>query len=228
MRKKKLMALAMTTIMTLSLGVPGAASAEAATKTSKSKKWAAAYMKIIKKMNKEDKAREENPYFENQAYKYDLIYFDNDSIPELVVGLDGYWVSMYTYDKKTKKVYEVIDKWGYGAGGNHGYMYLPKKNVLYNLNSDFAGALYYEYYGKMKNHKIVDRYPKSLSQQYFNDANENGFPDDGEYIEEPIYFYGDKKISKKKYNSYGFSGEYKTICGSIAYKQMKKKLNKKM
>ena len=59
-------------------------------------------MKIIKKLNKEDKAREKNEYNSKDYYTYSLIYFNNDSIPELVVGLDGYWVSMYTYDKSKK------------------------------------------------------------------------------------------------------------------------------
>ena len=67
-------------------------------------------MKIIKKMNKEDKAREKNSYMDNDFYTYSLIYFNKDSIPELVVGLDGYWVSMYTYDKSKKKVYNEIGR----------------------------------------------------------------------------------------------------------------------
>ena len=228
MRKKKLIAVTMTFVMALSLCFPNLASVKAATKKSTSKKWAAAYMKIIKKLNKEDKAREKNSYMDNDFYTYSLIYFNKDSIPELVVGLDGYWVSMYTYDKSKKKVYNVMDKWGYGIGGNVGYSYLPKKNVLSNTDSDYAGAVYYTYYGKMKNHKIVSRYSKDIKVQYFNDKNNNGYPDEGEYTKTPNYYYGNKKISKKKYDSYGFSGTYKTIKGSISYKKMKKKLNAKM
>ena len=228
MRKKKLIAVTMIVVMALSLCFPNLVSVKAATKKSTSKKWAAAYMKIIKKLNKEDKAREKNEYNSKDYYTYSLIYFNNDSIPELVVGLDGYWVSMYTYDKSKKKVYTVMDRWAYGAGGNAGYSYLPKKNVLYNTNSDYAGAVYYTYYAKMKNHKIVSRYSKSLKVQYFKDKNNNGYPDAGEYMDTPYYYYGDKKISKKKFDSYGFSGTYKMIKGSSSYKKMKKKLSAKM
>lgn len=191
---------------------------------SDSEKWADAYMKIVNKMNKEDNAREKDPYVGNDPYSYGLIYFDNDSIPELVVGLNGYWVSMYTYDKNTEKVYAVLDQWAYGAGGNTGYTYLPKKNCLFNLNNDMAGAIQYCYYGKMKNHKIVSRYSKELVVYHFNDKNKNGMIDDGEYNGKSYYYYGKKKISKKKFDSYGLRGKYKPISGSLSYKQIKKKL----
>ena len=84
MRKKKLVAVTMIFVMVLTLGFPNLPSVKASTKST-TPKWAEAYMKIIKKMNKEDKAREKNPYSSNDAYTYDLIYFNNDNIPELVV-----------------------------------------------------------------------------------------------------------------------------------------------
>lgn len=227
MRKKKIAAITMVLLMMLTLGFTNLASVKASTEKSTSKKWAAAYMKIIKKLNKEDKAREKNPYVSNDSYTYDLIYFNNDSIPELVVSLPGYWVSMYTYDKSKSKVYTVMDQWAYGAGGNAGYSYLPKKNVLSNMNSDYAGAVQYVYYGKMKKHKIVSRYPKELKIQYFKDKNKNGYPDEDEYTEKPYYFYGEKQISKKKFKSYEISGKYKDIIGSVSYKKMKKTLSEK-
>ena len=62
-----------------------------AASTKSTKKWATAYMKIVKKMNKESKKQKSSPYFDN-TYKYDLIYFNNDKTPELVVGVDEYWV----------------------------------------------------------------------------------------------------------------------------------------
>lgn len=228
MRKNKLIAITMVFVMLLSLKFSNFSYVEGATKKSTTQKWAAAYMKIIKKMNKEDKAREKSPYYDNTHYTYDLIYFNNDNIPELVVGIQGYWVSMYTYDKSKEKVYAVIDNWGYGVGGNVGYSYLPKKNVLYNMNSDYAGAIRYVYYGKMKKHEIVSRYSEELKIQYFKDKNGNGYPDDNEYTETPSYYYGDKKITKEQFDSYGFSGTYKNITGTITYKKIKKKLSKKM
>ena len=54
------------------------------------KPWASGYKKIIKEYEAEF-GGEELPL------SYDLIYFNSDKIPELVVGQNGYWVAMYTY-----------------------------------------------------------------------------------------------------------------------------------
>ncbi len=75
---------------------------------------------------------------------YDLIYVDEDDIPELVVGNPGYWVSLYSF--KNDQTYCLMDQWAYGAMGNSGYTYAPKKNVLYNGNADYAGSIYYNSY----------------------------------------------------------------------------------
>lgn len=213
--KKKFVTITMMLFMVFVFCFTNVMSVNAATKKSATKKWATAYMKVIKKMNKKY-----NHYF------YRLIYFNNDNIPELVVDSLGYSVSMYTYDKHNGKVYTVIDGWGYGAGGNAGYSFLPKKNCLYNLNNDCAGAIQKIYYGKMKNHKMVSRHSEWLTIYNFNDKNKNGVPDFdlGEFNGKSYYYYGNKKISKKKFNSYKISGNYKPLNGSISFEKMKKKL----
>lgn len=76
---------------------------------------------------------------ENEKQNFDLIYFDEDDIPELTVGVNGYYISMYTYDDGT--LYRVMDQWGYGAMGNPGYDYSPGKNSLRNYDADMAGAI---------------------------------------------------------------------------------------
>ncbi|MDO5154351.1 MAG: hypothetical protein Q4D51_00155 [Eubacteriales bacterium] len=220
MKKNSLKMIMMTTMMLMFVGcMASTTSVQAATK----KTWKTEYMKIVKKMNKEDQAREKNAYSNNE-YTYDLIYFNNDKTPELVVGLDGYWVSMYTFDAKKKKAYAVMDQWGYGACGNVGYEYIPKKNTLRNYNSDFAGAIRYVYFGKMKNHKIVSYYKNSLKMVFFTDKNNNGYPDEDEYDESESYYYGDKKVSSKKFDSYMKEGKYKPIIGKMSYKKIKNKL----
>lgn len=229
MKKKNIAAIVLTVMALFAVCFWGRLSVEAASGKAATKKWAKAYMKIVKKMNKEDAARKASGKWGTISYKpytYDLIYFDNDSIPELVVGLDGYWVSMYTYDKKKAKVYNVMDQWGYGVGGNHGYEYLPKKNSLMNGDADYAGAEYHVFFGKMKNHKIVNRNAKDLVIKYYIDKNKNGYPDADEYTEKPSYYYGNKKISKKKFNSYipYANKKYKPIIGKMSYAKMKKKL----
>lgn len=221
--RKRLLLLLLVMAMTFMFS--NAITVEAAS-TKSTKKWATAYMKIVKKMNKESKKQKPSSYFDN-TYKYDLIYFNNDKTPELVVGVDGYWVSMYTYNKKTNKVYTLMDKWGYGVGGNTGYTYIPKKNYLENWNSDYAGAVRYVYTAKMQNNKLVNRHKKSLAVYHFKDKNGNTFPDSNEILKNPHYYYGDKKISKKKFNSYLKSGNKKMIQGTMSYSAMKKKLKAK-
>lgn len=61
----------------------------------------------------------------------DLIYVDDDDIPELAVGYTGYWVSMYTYHDG--KVSTLMDRWAYGAMGNVGYEYIPRGNRSYKI-----------------------------------------------------------------------------------------------
>ena len=227
MKRKKVIAKVLVLIIAFTACFSEIRISDAGTNKEDSKKWAAAYLEIVKKLNKQDsnsKASVSSDFW-NQPYTYDLIYFNNDNVPELVAGLDGYWVSMYTYDKKQDKVYQVMDEWGYGAMGNAGYEYLPKKNFLRNYNSDYAGAIRCVYCGKMKNHKMESRYPKELKEMYFKDKNKNGIPDEGEYTEQASYYYGSKKISKKKFNSYiKQSGKFKAITGTMVFKEIRKKL----
>ena len=141
---------------------------------------------------------------------YDLIYFDNDDIPELVAGVDSYYVSLYTYSDGNVNL--VMDQWAYGAMGNHGYSYLPRQNVLYNSNADFAGALYYEVYMGMKDHKeMVTHYV--VETHFFIDKNNNGYPDDNEYIDDPICYYNGKQITDEERKDIGFAGDYEDIIG---------------
>lgn len=194
------------------------ASVLAASNRGKTKKpWAAAYKKIVKELETEYKDSD-------VKITYDLIFFNDDMTPELVAGMNDYWVSMYTYDKG--KVYTVMDQWGYGAMGNAGYSYYPKKNVLVNYDNDFAGLRYYTYYGKMKNHEMVDLHKKSLRIDYFIDKNQDGMPQEEEYsLDNPIYYYGEKKISEKKYNKYLVQGDTKDIRGRYSKKKILKKLS---
>ncbi|MDE6674654.1 MAG: hypothetical protein K2K19_07565, partial [Acetatifactor sp.] len=65
--------------------------------------------------------------------------FDEDDIPELVGGVSGFWMSMFTYD--AGQVYCLMNDWGYGAFGNMGYEYVPGKNSLRNIDTDNAGQI---------------------------------------------------------------------------------------
>lgn len=109
--------------------------------------------------------------------RYNLIYFDGDDIPELVVGSNGYYVSLYTYQDGT--VYTLMDHWGYGVMGNAGYEYAPKKNSLRNYNTDYAGAVLYTTYEKASEQHTMDMVVQ-IETYNWDDVNKNGIPDENE------------------------------------------------
>ena len=113
----------------------------------------------------------------NSEYAYDLIYFDEDEIPELVVADNGYFVSLYTFSDG--KLYTLMERWPYGAGGNVGYEYSPGKNSLRNYNQDYAGAVVYTTYMTIGKSHSMDEVVQ-IKTLHFDDANGNGEPDEGE------------------------------------------------
>ena len=96
----------------------------------KDSEYAKEYIKIIDNIEKDK---------DYDDITCDLIYFNNDNIPDLVIGNPGYWVSLYIYEDGN--VYNLIDDWAYGIMGNAGYSYIEKKGIVLNHNSDFAGAI---------------------------------------------------------------------------------------
>lgn len=141
-----------------------------------------------------------------EEQKYDLIYFNEDDIPELTVGPNGYYISMYTYDGGT--VYQVMDQWGYGAFGNPGYEYSPKKNSLRNYNADYAGAIVYTTYMTMNAQHTMEEVVCIVFYN-FDDVNQNGIPDEDE--EGSIGHYGvsyidGKEVSREECESYDIGG----------------------
>lgn len=96
----------------------------------KDSEYAKEYIKIIDNIEKDK---------DSDDITCDLIYFNNDNIPDLVIGNPGYWVSLYIYEDGN--VYNLIDDWAYGVMGNAGYSYIEKKGIILNHNSDFAGAI---------------------------------------------------------------------------------------
>ena len=150
---------------------------------------------------------------EEDGFEYDLIYLDEDDIPELAAGRTGYNVSVYSFFSGV--LYTIMDDWAYGAMGNAGYEYIPKKNVIRNYNSDLAGAIVYEaYYQIDENYELQLYYDEVLSIWMFKDLNENYMMDEGEYNDTDLYYYfGEKEISQEEYNSYLIVGDYESICG---------------
>ncbi len=143
--------------------------------------------------------------FISEATTYDLIYVNDDEIPELSTGVSGSWVNLYTYHDGT--VYILMDQWSYGGGGNHGYEYSPRKNSILNYNSD--GLISYTTYMQ-----ITDQHTLEVSTQiktyYFDDANGNGTLDESELASAEKYcasYANGREISAEEAASFAM-GDY--------------------
>lgn len=160
------------------------------------KDWKAAYKQIVRicDIHAAD--------YEMSKMAYDLIDVDGDDMLELVTDHLGYGLSLYTY--KDGHLVCLMDDWGYGAFGNHGYEYVPGKNLLFNYNTDYAGLLGKSYYMTISCDEIVTAYWSDIYN--FDDKNNNGDPDEGEYdydsdemVEGKIeYFADDESLSEEQ------------------------------
>lgn len=142
--------------------------------------------------------------------RYELVYFDEDDIPELVADQTGYFMSLYTFHDG--KIYTLMDDWGYGAMGNAGYEYCPGKNSLRNYNADYAGLIQYTTYCSVSDEYTMDTVV-SIKTVNFDDANGNGMPDEDE--EESFGYYSANyidgaEITLEEYDSYSV-GEYEWL-----------------
>lgn len=142
--------------------------------------------------------------------EYELVYFDEDDIPELVADYPGYFMSLYTYHEG--KIYTLMNEWGYGVMGNSGYEYCPGKNSLRNYNADYAGLILYTTYCSISAEYTMDTVV-SIKTVNFDDANGNGMPDEDE--EETFSYYSvdyidDVEITPEEYDSYSV-GEYEWL-----------------
>lgn len=147
--------------------------------------------------------------------KYALVDFDGDDVLELVADVNS-GITMYTF--KDGKVYKLVDDWGYGAGGNHGYEYITGKSVIRNYNTDYAGIIMYETYWniKLSGENVVEDI-SYLKQTFFDDVNGNGVPDDNEEVSDEYvrYYLGDKEVNVDEYVGAMIEGEYKNLQGEM-------------
>ena len=151
----------------------------------------------------------------DEDFLYDLIYVDEDEIPELVSGKRGYYVNLYTYQDGT--LYTLMYDWGYGAMGNAGYEYAPRENSLRNYNADQAGAIMHTYYMRISEQHTIET-PVWIESYNFDDANGNGWLDEEEtYGEGAEYINGEKASEEEMADVYAFydMGEYQYIEGRM-------------
>lgn len=189
--------------------------------------------------NKQDPGQTENIYSdiyinkinelhaEEPKYTYDLIYLNEDNIPELVAALNSSFVSLYTV--KGNDVYPVAENYPYGAFGNYGYEYIEKGNIIRNKDNDYAGLIAYTtYYYMNENMNLELKYGESLAEYYFDDKNHNGMPDENEYDETSIqlskYMLGNREITEEEYNNYMIEGNFNVIQGKKDKDEMIKTL----
>ena len=134
--------------------------------------------------------------------RFDLIFFDGDNIPELVVSEPGYWVSMYTYHNG--RLYCPMETWPYGAMGNYGYSYLPGANSMLNIDLDSAGAeIWYTFMHTNNQYDEIEPYLSILYTQLKNPSLgwEGGILDYG------VPYINGIQISQQEFDSY-FDREY--------------------
>lgn len=154
---------------------------------------------------------------------YDLIQFDNDDIPELVVADNGFWVSLYTYHDGM--VHMLMEHWGYGVMGNAGYEYIPGGNRVRNYNSDYAGAIRYSTYMSMNDRYSLKTVTEVVTYN-FDDVNGDGYPDADE--EDSIGYYSVSyvdgvEITNEQYAGYD-AGEYEFIAGRMSQEELMRAL----
>ena len=155
--------------------------------------------------------------------KYDLIYFDEDEIPELLISARGYWTTMYAFSDG--EILCPMDQWAYGAMGNTGYSYLPSQNKLYNQNADYAGALRHLTIMSLNDaHELETRV--SIDARMFDDKNGNGTPDNDEYFDDDAveYYLDGRKISEAEVSAY-IDGDYRFMAGAFSCEQILAILN---
>ena len=184
--------------------------------------YAKAYKEKVAEIEKAHKAEqtkilEDNPDYDITQFAnlaYDLVYIDDDDIPELVVTNPGYYTALYTY-ADGKVVYCMKDEmvpddehgWAYGAGGNAGYEYSPRINTIRNYNNDYAGLIRYINYSKLDatTHQLVSVYDKELKMYFFEDKNNNGELDENEADaaseEATAYYFGTEKLTEEEFNA---------------------------
>lgn len=156
---------------------------------------------------------------------YDLVYVDEDETPELVAGVNGYYTSLYTF--RDGRIYTLMDRWTYGVMGNVGYEYAPRKNNLRNYNNDYAGAILYTTYMKVNDRHAIET-TVEIRTVNFDDANQNGVPDEeemGSYGRYGVSYIDGKEVSAEECVSYD-EGDYEMLIGTMSLQELQAALKK--
>lgn len=145
--------------------------------------------------------------------KYELIYFNEDDIPELIVNNLGYFVEIISF-----KDGEIVrsEPMSYGAWGIAGYTYAEKCSAIFVTDTDMAGAI--ANVGVMKYDdcfEMVDSLVKVTVGAEVNET-EEGYDEIQKYLDEyGGYYYNGQKVDEGEYdrrmNELNIGGELKEL-----------------
>ena len=158
--------------------------------------WAQAYLSVI------DELREDRNL---DGLDFSLLYVNDDDIPELVFGPDGYWVSVYTW--QDGQVYIVMDQrpclWG------RTYTYVPFQNSIksyvydcFNYDDDGYIKRYYNAFYQMAETTYELEYIyRLIMEDIIKYADEAGGMEPGTtyYVEQDGTEW---EITEEEYNAY--------------------------
>lgn len=191
---------------------------DAAVEPETKSKYAEEYIKII------DKFVAEN---HNSEIKCDLIYFNNDDIPDLVI--DGSGLNLYMY--KNGKVYTLMENEPYGVGGSKYFSYLEKKGAIYNYGNSYAGAISQIVIKVLNSKEEFDEFTIISEGETLEPSDSMYEQVQKELDESAGYYYNGKKISEEEFNnklkesSIGSNEqEYNELGGSKTIEEVKKQL----
>lgn len=163
--------------------------------------WAQAYLLLIEEIIQKLRA---DGYDKISKFHYSLIYLDDDDIPELAYGPDGYWISVYTW--QDGQVYTVMDREPYGTWGRI-YSYIPFQSIVstecYSFgdtdNGSYIGR-YWDFYEMMEiTYELEYIYGLSWVETRENENDETATIT--YYYEEPDMT--EREITKEEFDAYG-------------------------
>ena len=165
----------------------------------------------------------------NETITYDLIYFNDDEILDLVVSNNNNWMSLYLYENGTTDT--LAGKWKYGISGNSGYRFKEKSGVIVNNQTEFAGGIINTTIYKLNAEKKFDVL-KSVQKGATVEDTSTMEEIENELTKNGGYFYNDEKISEQEYKdklkelSIETSFEnYVMLQGNMSANEAKEKLN---
>ena len=183
--------------------------------------WAQAYLSVIAELQED---------WNLDGMDFGLIYVNDDDIPELVFGPEGYWVSVYTW--RDGQVYTVMDQAAYGTWGRE-YTYIPFKNAI----KEWCYS-YFDYDDNGFTRRFYDDFYQMAETTYeleyvYGLIVEDYVKDDVDESEEYVLYYvepdwTEREITEEEYDAYFFAreGEYIRLRGDFSADEIINELEK--